>query len=150
MNDEGETGGARWFEVLNAVEKDDVGGDLVVPLNVVLFRARARLTSSPYSVPTRFDPSHPDGLASARLVQSINDSRCMYVSPAKNAVRLAVSNWMTGLRRDVGGKDDFTIVTETLKRVMLMTPGHGQEFALDLRHTTQFDAPYTKPMMYIQ
>lgn len=123
MTDTSDTGGGRWYEVMNATELDVSDGQLVVPLNVVLFRARARsnppVTADADPIPADFDPSLPDGLSSTRLVQAINATRAMYVSPAKNAVRLAVSNWMTGLRKNDEGKGDYEIVTETLKHVML-------------------------------
>lgn len=74
--------GKAWYEVLNL----DKNGE--VPLNIVLFRAKA----------TAQEEGGP-----ARLAQAINATRQIYVSPAKAAVRLAVSNWMTGLH----GDEDF-------------------------------------------
>lgn len=110
MLSEGEGGGAQWYEVLNATYKPEqdiaLDSEKVVPLNIVLFRARegSRL-------------HHPKG--SSLLIKAINATRKMYVSPGRDgAARLAVSNWMTGLRTDEDGKNDFEIVVNTLRSVM--------------------------------
>lgn len=103
------TGGARWYEVLNASFSEGQAGAQVVPLNIVLFRARE--SSVLYQ---------PD--SSSKLIQAINDTRNLYVSPGKDgAARLAVSNWLTGLRRNEEGKNDLEIVVSTLKKVMQPT-----------------------------
>lgn len=118
-----QNGGAQWYEVLNATYNplDGDGSsatkahqegmpDLVVPLNIILFRAREG--SKLY---------HSKG--SSLLIKAINDTRKMYVSPGKDgAVRLAVSNWMTGLRTDGEGRSDFDIVVDTLRGVMHTSP----------------------------
>lgn len=54
-------------------------------------------------------------------IGKINGARAMYVSPTqwrgRNAVRMAVSNWRTGIERAKGEKGDLEIVLETLARV---------------------------------
>ena len=89
---------AAWMATsgLYEVQNLDKTGD--VPLNVVLFRAMG----------------DNDGTGAARLAQAINATRLMYVSPGKGAVRLAVSNWMTGLGDD---DEDFVIVRKVLEEV---------------------------------
>lgn len=106
--------GKEWYEVLNATYDMDHSGHraAVVPLNIVLFRARG-------PTPALFGPNEVDGLGSIRLVQAVNATRKMYVSPGKGGVRLAVSNWMTGLRTNDEGNGDLNIVKETLRGVML-------------------------------
>ena len=105
--------GSTWYEVLNASYNpksplpqssapSPKSTGLVVPLNIVLFRAHG---------------STQAGLP--QLIQAINSTRRMYVSPGAGGIRLAVSNWMTGLRQDDEGKGDLEIVTETLKSVMV-------------------------------
>ncbi|WVQ79331.1 hypothetical protein IAT38_001428 [Cryptococcus sp. DSM 104549] len=78
----------------------------IIPSNIVLF---APSSSSP------FPPTDP--LASTRLVKAINSSRKMYVSGTKwrgvGAVRMAVSNWRTG----VEGEGDWEVVRDVLERV---------------------------------
>ncbi|KAF8321976.1 pyridoxal phosphate-dependent transferase [Cantharellus anzutake] len=112
--------GGQWYEVLNlthtpALSEALSGETPTVPLNVVLFRAKGG-----QSCPAIYDPSKPEG--PARLVQAINATRKVYVSPALNAVRMAVSNWMTGLScSNVDGRDvdiDFEVVVEALSNVM--------------------------------
>lgn len=115
-----EGGGSAWYELLNATyntednfkdeadhaESNNNDGKMVVPLNIVLFRAREG--SKLY---------HPSG--SSLLVKAINDTRKMYVSPGKDGTaRIAVSNWMTGLRTDTDGRGDYNIVLHTLRSVM--------------------------------
>ncbi|KAF8319744.1 PLP-dependent transferase [Clavulina sp. PMI_390] len=115
-------GGAEWYEVLNASydQRDETSamaatavavGDSnitnVVPLNVILFRPRS---GSPLYHPTQ---------GSMSLIQAVNQTRKMYITPGVGgAARLAVSNWMTGLRTNEEGKSDFDIVTDTLREVM--------------------------------
>jgi hypothetical protein len=115
--------GSKWYEVLNLSHASSFvsPSEAVVPLNIVLFRAR----DGP-QCPSIFSPTSPDGLGSSRLVRAINDTRRLYVSPARNAVRIAVSNWMTGLppspsplHNNSINKDDFEIVTEALVSVMM-------------------------------
>jgi hypothetical protein len=102
-----------------------------VPLNIVLFRARATCP-----IPS-FRPGPNNPRASINLLEAINSSGKMYVSPGANgALRLAVSNWMTGLyTQSEGGvprlnieigdetpspksMDDFEIVTRVLWDIM--------------------------------
>lgn len=102
MTDSSPEGGAKWYEVLNATYEGSV-----VPLNVILFRAREG--SALY-----------DSVSSAKMISAINVTRNMYVTPGKGgAARIAVSNWMTELRtNEVTGKGDYEIVIETLRSVM--------------------------------
>lgn len=102
MTDSSLEGGAKWYEVLNATHEG-----CVVPLNVILFRAREG--SALY-----------DSVSSTKMIGAINATRNMYVTPGKGgAARLAVSNWMTGLRvNETTGKGDYDIVIETLQNVM--------------------------------
>ena len=108
--------GSRWYEVLNLTytpTTSEPSPEMIptVPLNIILFRARSG------SSPSIFDPSQPE--SSPRLVHAINATRKLYVSPAKNAVRIAISNWMTGLTVGGNGVDmDFEIVIEALSSVM--------------------------------
>jgi len=73
-----------------------------VLLNIVLLRAK-----------------HLDN---AELVKRINGSGKIYVSATswagKGAVRIAVSNWMTGLERSGDGKGDMEIAKEVLSAVV--------------------------------
>lgn len=82
------------------------GIEALVPLNIVLFRGSP---SSPFS------PS--DAQASARLTEKINATRDIYVTGTKwrgeGAIRLAVSNWRTGL-----DNDEFEKVKHILASVM--------------------------------
>ncbi|KAG8704049.1 hypothetical protein FRC09_003801 [Ceratobasidium sp. 395] len=95
--------GSKWYEVLNA-NTGFVPGK--VDLNVVLFRAREGCGILELE----------GGLGGANLIKAINRTRRMYVSPGiGGAVRLAVSNWMTGLS---GGHEDFNIIVEVLEGVM--------------------------------
>ncbi|KAF9517184.1 hypothetical protein BS47DRAFT_1389988 [Hydnum rufescens UP504] len=110
--------GSKWFEVLNLSPgvSSISHSEPVVPLNIVLFRARP----GPLC-PAIFSHTSSDGLGSSRLVRAINDTRRLYVSPSMNAVRIAVSNWMTGLppaHSNSADKDDFDIVTAALIDVM--------------------------------
>jgi hypothetical protein len=106
MSSAEESGGARWYEVLNASFFEGQDGAQVVPLNVVLFRAREGSVL--------YEPG-----SSSNLIKAINDTRNLYISPGKGgAARLAVSNWLTGLRRDEEGRSDLEIVLGTLRKVM--------------------------------
>ncbi|KAG8720320.1 hypothetical protein FRC09_009763 [Ceratobasidium sp. 395] len=96
--------GSKWYEVLNA-NTGFVPGK--VDLNVILFRAREACGI------LEFEGGH----GGANLIKAINGTRKMYVSPGiGGAVRLAVSNWMTGLSG--GGHGDFDIIVEVLEGVM--------------------------------
>jgi len=115
----GDGGGAQWYEVLNASFSVPEGSQhtstqdgtrralrYVVPLNIVLFRARKGSAL--------YEPN-----SSSKLIKAINGTRKIYVSPGKGgAARLAVSNWLTGLRKDEEGRGDFEIVIDTLRRIM--------------------------------
>ena len=112
-------GGAPWYEVLNASFPVPEGNQdtstqdrtrhallYVVPLNIVLFRAREGSAL--------YEPN-----SSSKLIKAINDTRNIYVSPGKGGTaRLAFSNWLTGLRKDKEGSGDFEIVIDTLRRIM--------------------------------
>ncbi|WWD22041.1 hypothetical protein CI109_106529 [Kwoniella shandongensis] len=99
-----------YYELLNPTPPS-FQVDAVIPSNIVLFRSTS---SSPFS------PDDPT--SSARLVKAINGSRKMYVSGTKwrgvGAVRIAVSNWRTG----VEGEGDWEIVKDVLENV-----GKGEE-----------------------
>lgn len=106
MSSTEEGGGVQWYEVLNASFCEGQTNVHVVPLNVVLFRAREGSAL--------YEPS-----SSLKLIKTINDTRNLYISPGKGgAARLAVSNWLTGLRTDEEGRSDFEIVVDTLRKVM--------------------------------
>ncbi|PVG01385.1 PLP-dependent transferase [Serendipita vermifera] len=91
-------GGGRWFEVLNL--RPLKSGETSVPLNVVLFRP-----SDFGDVPQVYRSStyaQPNG-ACAALIRDINATKKMYVTPGSypgGAIRIAVSNWMTGYNDD--------------------------------------------------
>ncbi|KAG9100247.1 hypothetical protein FS749_015885 [Ceratobasidium sp. UAMH 11750] len=96
--------GSRWYEVLNA-DTGAVPGK--VDLNVILFRAREGCSV----------PEFEGAAGGGRLIKAINETKKMYVSPGiGGTVRLAVSNWMTGLSGE--GEEDFNIVVEVLEGVM--------------------------------
>lgn len=116
--------GGQWYEVLNLrniptrLENSSGNGqetNLTVPLNVILFRALDN-----HLVPEKFRLSPSNcGNPSAALVHAINRKRGIYVSPGAyrgGAVRIAVSNWITGLEDD---GEDLRIVIETLTNVMI-------------------------------
>ncbi|CAG8618215.1 16435_t:CDS:2, partial [Acaulospora colombiana] len=90
--------GGRWFEVLNL--RLLKSGVTSVPLNVVLFRPKDGA-----NVPQVYRSSmhtQPNG-ASAALIRDINATKKMYVTPGGypgGAIRIAVSNWMTGYQDD--------------------------------------------------
>jgi len=93
-------GGRMWYEVLN-LTREGKDGQKSVPLNVVLFRARAGTAPVAY-----LHPSHGSPL----LCKAINATRRMYTSPTVYqgvaAVRIAVSNWGTELPLDGKVEDD--------------------------------------------
>ncbi|ORY22448.1 hypothetical protein BCR39DRAFT_551649 [Naematelia encephala] len=99
------------YELLNSSASvsgaSSEGKDAIVPLNIVLFRGSAT---------SKFPPTDPT--ASARLAQTINDTRIMYVSGTKwrgqGSIRLAVSNWRTG----GGGEEEFDVVRKVFEQVM--------------------------------
>ncbi|KAJ3065226.1 hypothetical protein HDU98_011396 [Podochytrium sp. JEL0797] len=106
---------ARWIEesrdfvLLNNQCGGDDGGVRVS--NIVLFCASAAVV--------RFVGKE----GNARLVEEINGSREMYVTgtvwEGRAGVRLAVSNWKTGLMEQEDGQDpDFDVVVRVLTRVM--------------------------------
>jgi glutamate/tyrosine decarboxylase-like PLP-dependent enzyme len=141
----GEEGG-RWFECLNLREiafpdeairtEGNVKARRTVPLNVVLFRAKeveavpavyrgSQFMGNLQETSTRDNETERNkrrALANAALVRDINATKKMYVSPGGypgGALRIAVSNWMTG--RNDGGAD-LECVKEVLRGVM---KGHG-------------------------
>ncbi|KAG8740297.1 hypothetical protein FRC10_004515 [Ceratobasidium sp. 414] len=96
--------GSKWYEILN-VNTGAVAGK--VDLNIILFRAREGCGV----------PDFEGAAGGGKLIKAINETRKMYVSPGVGgAVRLAVSNWMTGLSEE--GDGDFNIVAEVLEGVM--------------------------------
>jgi hypothetical protein len=78
----------------------------IVPLNIVLFSG---------SETSAYPPSDPT--SSSRLTAAINGTGKMYVSATKwrgqGAVRVAVSNWRTGLDRTDGDLDIVKAVLES-------------------------------------
>jgi hypothetical protein len=119
--------GSFWYEVLN-LRKMAVVVDgrttvkITVPLNVVLFRAKdVEGVPAIYRRSTYTGKGESQGAAAAALVRDINATGMMYVSPGAyegGAVRMAVSNWMTGLN-DLG--KDIRTVKQVLKQVMAMS-----------------------------
>jgi glutamate/tyrosine decarboxylase-like PLP-dependent enzyme len=108
--------GSKWYQVLN-IETGAILGQ--VDLNVILFRAKDDCGVGMYA------PRNPTG--SSALVSAINETRRMYVTPSvgsdgRGAVRIAVSNWMTGLRR---GEEvnDFEVVIGVLEEIMVRPLG---------------------------
>ncbi|KAH7337233.1 pyridoxal phosphate-dependent transferase [Rhizoctonia solani] len=99
--------GSKWYQVLNA----DTGAVLgQVDLSIILFRAKSNCGVDAYG------PKNPTG--SSTLVNAINETRRIYVTPSVGsdglgAIRLAVSNWMTGLG------DEFEVVIGVLEEVMV-------------------------------
>lgn len=105
--------GSKYYTVLNA-NTGSVKG--TVDLNIILFRAKSDCGVDAYA-----------GNGSGVLVSAINDTRDMYVTPSSGsdgvgAIRLAVSNWMTGRE---GGNDDFGIVVGVLEGVMVRPPAYA-------------------------
>ncbi|KAF8752520.1 Pyridoxal-dependent decarboxylase conserved domain [Rhizoctonia solani] len=99
--------GSKWYQVLN-VDTGAVPDN--VDLNIVLFRAKSGCGAKIYA------PENPTG--SSMLVNAINETRRIYVTPSVGsdglgAIRLAVSNWMTGLG------DEFEVVTGVLEEVIV-------------------------------
>jgi len=84
---------------------------MTVPLNIVLFRAKSTCPVE------QFKPGQPD--AERKLLHAINEDRKMFLTPGPNgALRMAVSNWMTGLGVTKDGLTDMEVVLSTLKKVM--------------------------------
>jgi hypothetical protein len=119
---DGEEGG-KWYECLNLRKKE---GKISVPLNIVLFRAR-----DVEDVPERYRSRSPVGgpsssLPSRALITDINALKEIYVSPGvyiggdnnggSGAVRIAISNWMTGYN-DHG--EDLERTKAALRRVII-------------------------------
>lgn len=103
--------GSKYYTVLNA-DTGYVKGQ--VDLNIILFRAKQSCGVDAYV-----------GNGSGVLVSAINETRQMYVTPSSGpdglgAIRIAVSNWMTG--RGDGRRDDFDIVVGVLEEVMVKPP----------------------------
>ncbi|KAI8616887.1 pyridoxal phosphate-dependent transferase [Chytriomyces sp. MP71] len=96
-------------------EEDEVDG--VQVSSVVLFAAKKGNRGG-------FDVSGPNVHGNAQLVERINGSRMMYVTGTtwngKGAIRLAVSNWRTGLHVQTGDETDtdFETVVKVLAGVM--------------------------------
>ena len=113
---DGEEGG-KWYECLNLRKVDNETGVTSVPLNIVLFRAR-----DVEGVPERYKSRSSS--ASRSLITDINALKEIYVSPGVymdggGAVRIAVSNWMTGY--DDHG-EDLERTKGALRRVMISEP----------------------------
>lgn len=83
------------------------------PLNMLLFRARK--TSNPVRAYTAAG-------GSGILVKALNDTKKIQVTPGENAVRIAVSNWATGLEATTTSKGDFDILVESLLSVVENPP----------------------------
>lgn len=97
-----------YYELLNPSPSSAEG---IVPLNIVLFRG---------SKASGFPPD-VEG-SSGALTEKINKTRRVYVTGTKwrgeGAIRLAVSNWRTGL-----SGDDFAEVKKVLDDVGRCAPG---------------------------
>jgi glutamate/tyrosine decarboxylase-like PLP-dependent enzyme len=91
-----EGNGSKYYQVLTPSTDFKV-------LNILLFTSISRPGSNPGSVEV--------------LRQMINQTGKMYVTQTiwrrRGAIRLAVSNWMTGLKHETG-EDDFEIVVKVL------------------------------------
>lgn len=102
------------YDLLNPSPSSNHGANQphhpIIPLNIVLFRGSS---SSPYS------PSDPT--SATRLTEAINATHSMYVTGTKwrggGAIRLAVSNWRTGVPGQVG-EDQWEVVRGVLEEVM--------------------------------
>lgn len=121
-----ENGGGKWFEVLNLRDvkvsegtssKEEQGEKKMVPLNVVLFRPK-----DTDDVPTAYRRStHRGNKGTATLIRDVNATKKLYVSPGAysaddgGAVRIAVSNWMTGYMDDGA---DLEAVKDVLRGLM--------------------------------
>jgi len=79
--------------------------DPIVPLNIVLFSG---------SEDSQFPPSDP--ASSVKLAEAINATRRIYVTGTKwrgsGAIRLAVSNWRTGIDGDEDLKEVVRVLDE--------------------------------------
>jgi len=110
--------GKGYYEVLNLrpplVSNEPTSPNMpTTPLNIVFFRA-----SESNPVPAYKGPN-----GGAALIEAINGTNRMQVTPGPaGGVRMAVSNWLTGLNssKDESGteKGDFDIVAETLLAVV--------------------------------
>ena len=135
----GSAAGKGYYEVLNLRESPVCPGGagagalqdpvattttMTTPLNMLLFRAA--VSSNPVGAYTG-----PDG--SALLVRAINETRKVQVTPGAGAgaVRIAVSNWSTGLETSMRNGDgdgevvemgDFDIVVDVLLGVVERPP----------------------------
>ncbi|KAJ3219983.1 hypothetical protein HDU67_007716 [Dinochytrium kinnereticum] len=99
---------AKWMDesgLFLVLNKGEVDGE--VPINIVLFAAKKG----------RFCDEVKGGM---ELADAINVTGRMFVSATvwrgRSAVRIAVSNWRTGMGE--GAEDDFAIVVKTLKEVV--------------------------------
>lgn len=102
------TKGGKWYTVVNAVQgATEPARSTSVPLNIVLFRG---------SRDSGYPPS--DTTSITRLLHAINRQRLIYVTPTNwagvGALRIAVSNWRTGLE----GDGDFEAVVKALSAAM--------------------------------
>jgi len=131
-------GGGMWYEVLNLIRKGNDGQE-TVPLNVVLFRARAGAAPAAY-----LHPSHGSPL----LCKAINATRRMYTSPTVYqgvaAVRIAASNWGTGLPLDGDAEDgdyqgDESWHAKELKGMSNYEQGDGIWDAQELKGMTDYE-----------
>ncbi|KEP49509.1 pyridoxal-dependent decarboxylase [Rhizoctonia solani 123E] len=103
--------GSKWYQVLNA-DTGSIPGQ--VDLNIILFRAKSGCGVDVYAL------ENPVG--SSMLVNAINEARRIYVTPSVGsdglgAIRLAVSNWMTGLG------DEYDVAVKVLEEVMVKVQG---------------------------
>lgn len=94
--------GGQWYTVIN-IEPSTA----TVPLNIVLFRGKEE---------TPFPPS--DAKSTPRLLHAINSQRLVYVTATSwegvGALRIAVSNWRTGLE----GDQDYEVLVKALSGAM--------------------------------
>ena len=104
--------GKGYYEVLNLRNSlTDPGAQPTTPLNILLFRAASTNLVHAYRGPA----------GAGLLVKAINETRKIQVTPDAGAVRIAVSNWCTGLEtviQDGTEKGDFDIVVEVLLGVV--------------------------------
>jgi glutamate/tyrosine decarboxylase-like PLP-dependent enzyme len=107
--------GSKWYEVLNlseSVKLDNGFEEKTVPLNIVLFRSKQ---SCPVK---KFRPSNSN--CGRELLSAINTDREVFLTPGPDStIRIAVSNWMTGLGVNKDGLSDMEILVKTLKKVMV-------------------------------
>ena len=127
-----------WYEVLN-LTRDGKDGQKTVPLNIVLFRARAGVAPAAY-----LHPSHGSSL----LCKAINVTRRMYTSPTvyqgMAAVRIAVSNWGTELPLDGEMEEgshqgDGSRDAQGLKKMAIYEEGGGTWDAQGLKGMTDYE-----------